>query len=225
MKIKIKGVVYDNVVADNRVDTLDLFTKREDVTSIAQGALETGIVEILDDEGVVITIVEAKFTNVQMAISGEDKYITIYKKVDSPEEIVNKRLDEQNQVISIVFVQMAQDGIFDDVTISEHPTLFPEWDENWTGKAGTILRDGGTLYRSIHDITTVAQNTKPSETPSMWTRVADPTEEFPEWVQPIGSHDAYTIGDKVTHNDKKWISTVDGNIWQPSVYGWDEITA
>lgn len=223
MKIKINNVVYDDVIADNRVNELILFTKMEDVTPIVQGALETGVVEILDDDEVVISTVKGKFTNVQIAIWGERKRITIHKKVDSPEEIVNKKLDEQNQVISIVFVQMAQDGIFDDVTISEHPTLFPEWDENWTGKANTILRDGGALYRSIHDITNVAQNTKPSETPSMWTRIADPNEEYPEWVQPIGAHDAYSIGDKVSHLDKHWVSTTDANIWQPSVYGWEEV--
>ncbi len=223
MKIRINGVVYDDVTVDNRVNTLDLYTKTEDVTPLIQGVLATGVVEILNDGEVVIATIKEKFTNVQIAISGEDKYITIYKKVDSSEEVVAKRLDEQNQVISIVFVQMAQDGTLDDITISEHPTLFPEWDENWTGKAGTILRDGDTLYRSIHEITTVAQNTKPSETPSMWTRIADPNEEYPEWVQPIGAHDAYASGDTVSHNGKKWVSTVDDNIWQPGVYGWEEV--
>ena len=126
-------------------------------------------------------------------------------------------------VSSIVFVQMSQDGTLDDVTISEYPEMFPEWSENWTGKAGAILRDGDMLYRSIHDITNVAQNTKPSETPSMWTRIGNPTEEYPEWSQPIGSHDAYSSGDKVSHNNKKWISTVDNNVWEPGVYGWEEV--
>ena len=128
------------------------------------------------------------------------------------------------EISSLIFVQMAQDGTLDDITISEHPTLFPTWTSEWTGKAGTIVSDGECLYRSIHDVTNVGQNTKPSETPSMWTRIADPTEEYPEWIQPIGSHDAYSTGAKVSHLDKKWISDVDGNVWQPSVYGWSEVT-
>ena len=131
---------------------------------------------------------------------------------------------QNKSVSSIVFVQMSQDGTLDDVTISEHSEMFPSWDENWTGKAGTILRDEDKLYRSIHDITNVAQNTKPSETPSMWTQIGDPTEEYPEWVQPIGAHDAYEIDDKVSHNDKYWVSTVNGNVWEPGVYGWEEVT-
>lgn len=130
---------------------------------------------------------------------------------------------EMMEVSSLVFVQMAQDGTLDDITISEHPSLFPTWTPKWTGKAGTILMDEGKLYRSIHDITNVTQNTKPSETPSMWTAISDPTQEFPEWVQPIGSHDAYSIGDKASHSDKNWVSTVDGNVWEPGVYGWEEV--
>ena len=46
------------------------------------------------------------------------------------------------------------------------------------------------------------------------------TEEYPEWVQPTGAHDAYNIGDKVTHNGKTWVSDVDNNVWEPGVYGW-----
>ena len=127
------------------------------------------------------------------------------------------------EVSSLVFVQLAQTGTLDDITISEHPSLFPTWTENWTGKAGTILMDEGNLYRSIHDITNTAQNTKPFETPSMWTAISDPTVEYPEWVQPIGSHDAYSQGDKVSHSDKHWVSDIDGNVWQPGTYGWSEV--
>lgn len=62
---------------------------------------------------------------------------------------------------------------------------------------------------------------KPSETPAIWKRVW--TEEWPEWVQPQGSHDAYVFGAKVTHNGKKWISSFEGaNVWEPGVYGWEE---
>lgn len=130
--------------------------------------------------------------------------------------------DESKEIASIVFVKLAETKQLDDVTITEHPKLFTEWDENWTGKAGTIVADGGGLYRSIHDITNTAQNTKPSETPSMWTKIGNPDEEYPEWIQPIGAHDAYSLGDKVSHNDKHWISTYDSNVWEPGVFGWEE---
>ena len=131
---------------------------------------------------------------------------------------------EMLEVASIMFVQMAQEGKLDEVTITEHPSLFPNWSSEWTGKAGTILMDEGALYKSIHDVLNIAQNTKPSETPSMWTIVGDPREEYPKWVQPIGAHDAYPKGAKVSHSDKRWVSDVESNIWEPGVYGWTEVT-
>lgn len=134
-----------------------------------------------------------------------------------------KRAADAQSVAEIVFVQMAQTEQLDETTITEYPSLFPVWDENWTGKAGTILQDEGNLYRSIHDVG-AGQNTKPSETPSMWTRIGDPTEEWPEWIQPLGAHDAYSTGAKVSHNGKHWTSDVDGNTWEPGVYGWTEAT-
>lgn len=128
---------------------------------------------------------------------------------------------QAHELTSLIFVRLAETDMLDDITINEHPFLFPLWDANWTGKAGTILMDEGKLYRSIHDVTNTAQNTRPSETPSMWTLIGDPTAEYPEWVQPIGAHDAYDSGAKVSHNEKNWVSTVDGNVWQPGVYGWE----
>ena len=133
-----------------------------------------------------------------------------------------RRSSSAQAVAEIMFVKMAQDQQLDEVTIAEYPDLFVQWDENWRGKAGDIVRDEEQLYRSIHDVTDAGQNCKPSETPSMWTRIGNPLEEFPEWVQPIGAHDAYAQGAKSSHSGKRWISDVDGNVWEPGVYGWTE---
>ncbi|MDL2273971.1 alpha-amylase [Oscillospiraceae bacterium OttesenSCG-928-G22] len=126
---------------------------------------------------------------------------------------------------TILFVNEAQkeDTTLDDITITEHADFFPDWDEHFTGKRGTIVRDEGKLYKSIHDVG-AGQNTKPSSTPAMWTRIGDPGEEWPEWMQPIGAHDAYEKGAKVSHAGKRWTSDVDGNIWEPGVWGWSEVT-
>lgn len=49
-------------------------------------------------------------------------------------------------------------------------------------------------------------------------------DEWPEWVQPKGAHDAYSKGSKVQHIGKKWISNIDSNVWEPGVSGWTETT-
>ena len=43
-----------------------------------------------------------------------------------------------------------------------------------------------------------------------------------EWEQPESTN-PYMKGDKVTHNGKTWVSNIDNNVWEPSVYGWDEV--
>lgn len=48
--------------------------------------------------------------------------------------------------------------------------------------------------------------------------------KYPEWVQPTGAHDAYEKDYKVSHNGKKWINTIDANVWEPGIYGWTEVT-
>ena len=133
-----------------------------------------------------------------------------------------RRSSSAQAVAELMFVKMAQEQQFDETTISEHPDLFVVWTEHWRGKAGDIVQDEGKLYRSIHDVKDAGQNRKPSETPSMWTPIGNPLEEFPEWVQPIGAHDAYSKDAKTSHNGKKWVSEVDGNVWEPGVYGWAE---
>lgn len=53
----------------------------------------------------------------------------------------------------------------------------------------------------------------------------EPVEEYPEYVQPTGAHDAYHIGDKITYNDKHYECIFDGCVWNPDEYpaGWKEI--
>ena len=43
------------------------------------------------------------------------------------------------------------------------------------------------------------------------------------WVQPTGAHDAYQTNDRVTHNNKTWVSTHANNVWEPGVFGWGEV--
>lgn len=48
-----------------------------------------------------------------------------------------------------------------------------------------------------------------------------PPDVIPDWVQPLGSFDAYQIDDIVTHNEQLWICIVPNNTWEPGVYGWE----
>jgi hypothetical protein len=67
---------------------------------------------------------------------------------------------------------------------------------------------------------------EPGKAVSLWVAIVEPPSPDvpPEWVQPTGAHDAYAKGDKVAHNDKVWVSDIDANVYEPGVYGWDEVT-
>lgn len=99
--------------------------------------------------------------------------------------------------------------------------LFPRWSETAEYSAGDRVRYGELLYKCLLDHQAQASWT-PDTATSLWVRVDDPAEEWPEWRQPLGSTDAYRFGAKVSHNGKHWISTVDGNVWEPPTM-WDEV--
>ena len=98
--------------------------------------------------------------------------------------------------------------------------LYPLWLPDTAYTVGDRVRDGDTLYKCVQSHTSQADWT-PDATPALWTRVS--IEEWPEWVQPTGAHDAYDLGAKVSHNDKHWISTMDANVFEPGVTGWQLI--
>lgn len=103
--------------------------------------------------------------------------------------------------------------------------MFPYWRTGLTITQDDITNGkhryqyNGKLYKCVQAHTTQADWT-PDKTPALWVEVS--LDEFPEWKQPAGAHDAYKKGDKVTHNGKKWSSDVDANVWEPGVYGWSE---
>lgn len=103
----------------------------------------------------------------------------------------------------------------------ETPELFPVWHEDIDVLTGERYRYGEKLYKVVQSHHTQS-NWTPDMTPALWTEVAKPG-EIPEWKQPTGVQDAYMTGDKVRHNETVWISTVDNNVWEPGVYGWDEV--
>ena len=114
----------------------------------------------------------------------------------------------------------ADQGLTDEEAL-EGALLFPLWDGTAAYKAGQRVRYAGILYRCLQDHTAQA-GWDPVNAPSLWARVLieDP-ETVPEWVQP-DSTNPYSKGDRVTHNGKTWESIVDGNVWEPGVYGWEE---
>ncbi len=109
--------------------------------------------------------------------------------------------------------------------------LFPVWQTDTDYWQGDRVRDpvDGLLYKLIIETPEGHPHHSQSDwpprlVPAVWVRVDNPAEEWPEWRQPQGAHDAYAANAKVSHNGKHWVNTYgDGNIWEPGVYGWEVV--
>jgi len=113
-------------------------------------------------------------------------------------------------------------SVLDDTEALEVPELFPNWEVGKAYEVGDRMRYGEQLYKVVQAHTSQADWT-PDITPALYTPVAEPG-EIPVWVQPTGAQDAYALGDKVHYPDADgpvYISTVDANVWEPTVYGWE----
>lgn len=104
----------------------------------------------------------------------------------------------------------------------EVPDLHDYWHSGKLCEAGYIVKYNGTLYRCLQEHTS-QDGWEPDKAPALWAKILIPEADVvPEWEQP-DSTNPYMTGDKVTHNGKTWQSTVDNNVWEPGIYGWEEV--
>ncbi len=125
------------------------------------------------------------------------------------------------------FVQMSvQYANLTDERAMEVADLYPEWAAMKTYSENEIVKygvndDGETqLYRVIQAHTSQVDWT-PDTAVSLYKKIGFTDEGISIWTQPLGSSDAYMKGDIVSFENQLWKSTIDNNVWQPGVYGWE----
>lgn len=114
----------------------------------------------------------------------------------------------------------------DESTMMEIADIYPKWNGNSKSyKTRDIFSygvnaDGETqLYSVLQDHTSQPDWT-PDTASSLYKKVGFTDSGISVWTQPLGATDAYNKGDEVSHNGQIWVSDVDGNVWEPGVYGW-----
>ena len=110
-------------------------------------------------------------------------------------------------------------AISDDIAVVS-PCVYPQWSGeniNYTTEDRVLFEEN--LYRVLVDHTSQPSWT-PAAAPSLFTKVLIQEDKILPWEQPESTN-PYKTGDKVTHKGNTWISTIDGNIWEPGVYGWE----
>ena len=118
------------------------------------------------------------------------------------------------------FIEQMSENATDEEAL-DNILAFPKWE---VGKLydiiGERIRYNDKLYKVLTEHRSQADWT-PDIAVSLYVEVS--IEEWPEWKQPQGAHDAYNKGDRCSHLNKRWISAIDSNVYEPSVYGWDEV--
>ena len=113
-------------------------------------------------------------------------------------------------------------GLITDEQALEVPTFYPKWKTETAYAVGDRVLYNDILYKVLIGHTSQADWT-PDIAASLFAKVLIPDPAaIPEWEQP-SSTNPYMKDDKVTHNGKTWISIIDNNVWEPGVYGWNEV--
>lgn len=151
-----------------------------------------------------------KFENNQFVLDAE-KYNLLQaeqQEIKKQEEML-KKIEKEKLMNSL-----------DDTEAYSIRLLFDEWTVDTNYKQNYKVKYNNKLYRCLLDHTSQSDWT-PDVAVSLWVEISNPNEEYPEWKQPTGAHDAYKNGDKVSYEGNKYISTVDNNVWTPTEYGWE----
>ena len=158
-------------------------------------------------------------------------YLGVNSSVDEYEELRDDAIDERlvlkmeevdakeeslNKIGKIVANQVT-----DDIVALSIQEFYDIWEPDINYKKGQYINYKEVLYKVLQDHLSQEAWT-PDVTGSLFAKVLiDPTgETVLEWVQP-DSTNAYMKGDKVKHDGQIYVSTVDNNVWEPGVYGWE----
>ena len=123
------------------------------------------------------------------------------------EAVINSKVYELNDILKKIDIIWLQGGISDE----EKNSLIAKAQENASGEQSYLplqeqIDKLFTIIDSISDRVTILEDGE-----------AAITEEYPEFVQPSGKHDAYNKGDKITYNNKKYECVKNNVMWSPDV--------
>jgi hypothetical protein len=181
--------------------------------------------KIIDDQEVISQCKSLKIDGRWVSNPTQEQIFADGWQVYTPPPFVPQPQDEPDyeQVVEAVKKMFSTDtDELSDEEALDVAALYPTWRSKIGQQVavGERLWDDGKLWKVIQPHT-VQEDWRPADAVSLFVEVS--IEEWPEWRQPVGAHDAYNAGDQVSHNGSHWRSNCDGNIWEPGVFGWDEV--
>ena len=134
--------------------------------------------------------------------------------------MIQDRARHLRSIILKASTSLSDDDALDAVELFPHYAVGIEYKKD----DRFMWAENGKLYKVLQDHTSSAE-WKPDISPSLYVEVT-PSGVIPVWRQPQSAVDAYMTGDKVHYPDEDgpvYISVVDNNVWEPTVYGWEPI--
>jgi hypothetical protein len=212
----------------------------------SEGGFEVESVTVVTDEplgqdhfGLLVTALvrvrytaDDEFAIARQCVSKVSDYMAYNAWVDKCKEIASTVLGmeftpDYNPTLAEILTQLRtllQPSVeeLDDEVAEKVPSLFEPWkpDEDVVAGVRRYYKGTGLVYECVIGHRT-QEDWTPDVTPNLWKVVR--MEEWPEWVQPAGAHDAYAKDAKVAHNGEHWMSDYDGNVWEPGVFGWRKV--
>lgn len=125
-------------------------------------------------------------------------------------------------------VQLTLRQLTDEAEMLRVAGVYPRWAADSSYRAGEVVRHGvnavgdAQLYRVLQDHISQA-DWLPEAAASLYQPIGVGADGVPDWVQPLGTADAYALGDVVRFEGLCYRSVLDGNVWSPVSYpdGWE----
>lgn len=142
---------------------------------------------------------------------------------NSSEQIKQNAVNSAIQLFILMLVKQFSSNMSDE-DLQKISAIIPEWQENHDYEPDDVVRYNKVLYK-CQRIHTSSDSSRPDRDGMNWESL-EKTDMYGvlPYSQPLGAHDAYRTGARVSWNGKYYESAIDYNVWNPDVYpaGWKE---
>lgn len=175
--------------------------------SMQEAILDDDVLDLNRIQGYKITYIDQK-----PHMSWDEETWNAYQAARTKETEMEKAQEVFNELAQAYALDMATDE-----QAFQMRYLYLDFDPNghkYKQNDRFLWSENNKFYKVLQDHT--SQSTwLPDNAPSLYVEISDPSVEWPEWKQPTGAHDAYSVGDKVSYNKEHYISQINGNTTVP----------
>ena len=181
-----------------------------------------GMYEVIQDD----TIVDvSKLSGYKLVVDEDNQYHLVFDEDKYNKILTSQNYDEVYAKGEELFNKLSKSIVLNNASDEQAYIMrymFNEFNANgFAYKTGDRFMYNNKFYKVLQDHASQSDWT-PDTASSLYVEIADPSNEYPEFKQPTGAHDAYTKGSKITFEGKHYISLIDANVYNPTVYpaGW-----